>query len=250
MKTCQKSFSINVTGAANPLAWFPMGEVGNVDRIDVINGIPINPTAPVGTLNAAGKIQAQGVEFSVVGAGQSGLLGDGVSFGFPQSLVSGLSIVMWAKWRSAWNPNVHIRFADFQIYGPGPGFNLNFDLKLLWGVIFGFSVQLDQFGLPQNAFNSAFLPVVGTWYFLHVYYDGATGKIGVSVNNGVPVQSIGFGGLIGGFDSSINDIYLEDDTGQVVLSEYGIFPYKLTATQLTFLYNAGVGKTWPFVLPP
>lgn len=247
---CSKAFTLSVSGVNPPLAWFKMEEAGNADRIDTVNGIPINAGGSAGMSSGAGKI-GNAAKFAVVGGQDAALFGDGVSFGFPLSQTSGVSIVCWVNW-NAYDPSAHLQIGSFQIFGPAPAFDTNFDLRLNWDAsTLSFTVSLFQHGFPTLSRIVLFTPTLGTWYLVHYYYDGATGKVGVSINNAAATESIGNTPLFNlPFDSSLNDMFLSFGPSTVLIDEYGIFPYKLNAAQVTYLYNGGVGKQWPFSLPP
>ena len=94
--------------------------------------------------------------------------------------------------------------------------------------------------------STPFSPTLGAFYMFHAYYNGLTGKVGLAINNGAPVESLSSTGLGGVWATASNQIYLGDGVGNALLDEYAIFPYKLSATHLGFIYNGGAGRTWPF----
>lgn len=113
-----------------------------------------------------------------------------------------------------------------------------------------FFFYLDALGSSGNIPLAA--PTLGTWIFFHLFFDKTTGKAGLSFNNGAEVQ---YGAaLVCGpttrYYLSIQTSFSLPTTAsdalwdEVVVSING----KLRPSQLAYLYNGGVGRTWPLTL--
>lgn len=86
---------------------------------------------------------------------------------------------------------------------------------------------------------------VDTWYFIVVYHSAATNEIGVSVNNGTFDTAAHAGGA---FDSSFDfrlGAHNSTATGFTDgrFDEVGFWKKKLSAQEITDLYNGGNGQT-------
>jgi hypothetical protein len=90
--------------------------------------------------------------------------------------------------------------------------------------------------------------VTGTWYHLVGYYNPTTGKAGIIVNNGTADEATasagmfvttGIGMCIGGQESV--------SSAQAALQDIGFWSRNLTAAEIATLYNAGVGRSYPFI---
>ena len=87
---------------------------------------------------------------------------------------------------------------------------------------------------------------VGVWQFFHLFYDPLLTKIGFSVNNGANQYSAA--GIV--FPASATGSFqfgsLTAITIDVTFDEIGVkMDDMLTAAEVTYLYNAGAGRTWP-----
>lgn len=98
------------------------------------------------------------------------------------------------------------------------------------------SVQAASFGIPPT----------GTWLFFDVYYDVATGIMGISINNsGFDTLSIGTGGIwdgafgftVGGFKDDLSSNLMHGTVDAVTFLKGRV----MTATERTNLYNSGNG---------
>lgn len=94
-------------------------------------------------------------------------------------------------------------------------------------------------------------PTLGTWFFLHLFYDATQTRFGYSIDNGAEilgtyaptlVPSVKGGvfawqlGLTTPNDYTVDEIALRLDT-------------RFTPTEVTYLYNSGAGRTWPVTMP-
>ena len=103
------------------------------------------------------------------------------------------------------------------------------------------------FGTPTGTTNS----VIGTtsslaWHMLYVFYDAANDLFGGSIDNS-EIQADEFG------DTFVTDTFafkvhkLAGGTSMHgYTDELGFWKRLLTADELTYLYNSGAGRTYPF----
>ena len=94
-------------------------------------------------------------------------------------------------------------------------------------------------------------PGVGAWTFLAVTYDQAAGAFALSVNDGAQTAS-GSGFTMAAFPYGY--VVIEMNVGDAELGmsfdEFGHWGDKiLTDAQISYLYNSGAGRAWPFTLP-
>lgn len=113
--------------------------------------------------------------------------------------------------------------------------------KLYWYVSNGTSV------IPVN---KASVISTGNWAFVVLYHDSVNNLIGISINNGTHATAECTGGCldnatfpqkIGNRPGNIGD-YNSGFDG--MMDEIGIWKRMLTASEITWLYNAGAGRTY------
>jgi len=120
---------------------------------------------------------------------------------------------------------------------------------LLW---YKHSVTQMELQVSNNGTNATTLvdastfgtPSTGTWYFIYAVYDVAGNTIGISINNGTLNTAAHLTGL---YDSeaivTIGDRGGTANRWNGALDEIGFWNRPLTAGELTYLYNAGAGRT-------
>ena len=91
---------------------------------------------------------------------------------------------------------------------------------------------------------------ISTWYFVDVYHDPSTDKIGISINNGAFATADLSGG---GYASDTAKVCLSSNDNATPntpfggrIDELGIWRRLLTAAERTRLYNGGNGLSYPF----
>lgn len=94
-------------------------------------------------------------------------------------------------------------------------------------------------------------PTTGVWYFISVYHDADADEIGISVNNGAFDTASLSGGVFSGSQKFrlLNFVGSGGTDANVLngdLDEFGIWSRRLTADELTALYNSGNARTHPF----
>ena len=92
-------------------------------------------------------------------------------------------------------------------------------------------------------------PATETWYFVFAFVSDTDDQIGISVNAGtVNTAAIGNGGS---YNNTVDTIKFGSDMAggnnlDGGMDEWGVWTRKLTADEVTELYNSGSGKTRPF----
>ncbi len=91
---------------------------------------------------------------------------------------------------------------------------------------------------------------VSTWYFIACGYDNDTAVVWISVNNGT-VETLSYSLGIAS-KASISTCYIgrSHSTGDFYMNgriaRMGVWKRHLTAAEITYLYNSGIGRTYPF----
>ena len=96
---------------------------------------------------------------------------------------------------------------------------------------------------------AAFSPSLNVWHMLHVFYTKSTGTFGYSLDNGANVTVTGiqcdngpsslFAFVYNWSGANANVNWLLTDEFALKLSRI------LTGAEVTYLFNSGVGRTWP-----
>lgn len=255
--SCSKNYTITIDSPVTVDAYwtfdrFSINGMGALTQTDEVHGITLTdhstgngPTPPLQNV--------------------SGFIGDGLgylmegSFAGTQTAspdtrvdiqsVNGWSIFFWFKvvtWST--NPLPYSNYPDVQWT-----FANTSELDIQVG---DFGVQEVLFNLVDdnsNTYNPAnFSPALGTWYFLHFFYDPVSQKVGYSINNGSAVVAAGpppsfTPGLGGGFLEFFQR-WPNPDTANtgIIVDEFGMKLSRiLTPSEVAFLYNSGAGRTWP-----
>ena len=90
-------------------------------------------------------------------------------------------------------------------------------------------------------------PSTATWYFVVAWHDSVNNVIGISVNDGTPVTSAHTVGVlngtspfhIGALGRAAATFYWDG-----LIDEVGLWKKVLTAAEITWLYNAGNGRSY------
>jgi hypothetical protein len=109
------------------------------------------------------------------------------------------------------------------------------------------------FGVSSDGSNQTFVnattfgtPSTATWYFVVAYFDDTANTIGISVNNGTVDTTT--------FTSNVFDSTSDFELGVLAatfffsgrLDAMGVWSRKLSAAEITELYNGAAGKEVPF----
>lgn len=120
---------------------------------------------------------------------------------------------------------------------------------------FAFIASADGIGENWIVASTFGAPTIGTWHFIVAYHDAANNLIGISVDAGA-FDTFAFAGgsrngvadLMFGRNDKANGLYHDGR-----LAAWGYWKRLLTAAEITWLYNGGKGRLYPFVhvaVPP
>jgi hypothetical protein len=239
--------------------WWKMDEVGlaTVDRVGakllipmacaesgggtIVNGDGILPTAiPIGveltTLGASSIQQLQTLPLT-------GLAFPGVA------ISSGITITGW-----------------FRIVPPDPTPNLNtllFSLDLTGAISGDSQLQLEISGNSATArltrppgatvisLTQPFpppWPIPGQWYFFRIFYDSVLELVGMQFNDDVIFLS-GAAGIVPPetFGQMTANFTCSAGAKTVNYDEIAIWAANISDSTASFIYNSGIGRTYPFV---
>ncbi len=151
---------------------------------------------------------------------------------------SGCSLCAWLNIGSL-APTSGFSNGAFKVWTDTPSF-----MQLAMGWNAGTSTFNWNGPAPNGSMTSNFtIPALNQWFFVHLFYDAASGQIGLSLNNSgasflsatptvVPWQAMYF--------------QIENGTqGTFMIDEFMVTTHKLSDAAVTTLYNAGTGITWP-----
>lgn len=245
---CARDFSILITPAEEeltPLAWWKMEEASG-NRIDTVNGIPLIPEEFVGAsiTGASGKIDDGALYDKPLSGLASCNLNTGIVSTLPYQAGDGISVVGW------------IRRVAGNIVNTGVGFSLqlyaNDEVTTEGFISFRDVANLAELTIfndsdPGGAETTSHpAPSLGTWFFVALHYDPATGKVKMSINDG-PVFECSFVVLFNSAPKARFYCFYETlgAASQCQYDEVAIFSPMLTSDQVTEIYNGGAGQTWP-----
>lgn len=87
------------------------------------------------------------------------------------------------------------------------------------------------------------------WLFIVCTYDDSTGAAAIDIDNGRVTASASKNASTGVYQSSLNLPVGKDAGGrdiQGVIDELGMWSRVLSSDEITYLYNSGTGRTYPF----
>lgn len=235
--SCTKSLTIPSPVWAE---YWTMDETSG-DRIGKVVPTALAPTVPPPTYDTG--IQSNCVKFR----GADDALVSLSNFATDLFYVAGgFSMVAWVYVDSyAGSSNLLLAWT----FTDGGANDLSFWLRIDDSGVTNIRLDSDIAGTVTQAFAK---PAVGTWTLYHAYYDPTTLKIGLQINNGVPVETDASGvtmvvPTIASVDfqrgSTVANPELEGRIDEVGL----VVDRVLTKTQVDWLYNSGAGRTWPEV---
>lgn len=246
--SCEKSISIKVNSSAAPTVdfYWTLDEAGTAaNRVDKVAALPLFPSGVGNVITGAPALFNNGLAFIESGAFSSFDSGTDPQLAIQSS--NGFSFFGWFKvldWPVFPSYAVEKQFRFHNTLGPA------IDNTMVWD---SFNKHV-EFTFNDNAFNTYnltdFVPVVGTWYFFHMFFDPVGTVVGYSINNGPLV--IGAPGAA--YAANTNGIITlsqtwavaNSPTNSLLFDEFGVkLSRMLTAAEITYLYNGGAGRTWP-----
>lgn len=245
--TCEKSISIRVLAASLNLDFYwTLDEAGTAaNRVDKVAALPLFPSGVGNVITGAPALFSNGLAFIESGAFSS--FDSGVIPSLKIQTANGWSMFGWFKvldWPVFPSYSVEKQFRYHTTAGPFA------DNTLVWD---SFNQHV-EFTFNDNNFNTYnpadFVPVTGTWYFFHMFFDPVNTQVGYSINNGVavlgPIGAVYAAATNGVITLSQTWALGPTATNALLFDEFGMKLSRiLTPAEVTFLYNAGVGRTWP-----
>lgn len=238
--SCQKTFILPFK-TETTLRYWTMDETGMSPRVDKVTGDALAPYTNHLDFDSSAGLHGNALHLSELNptnpVGAAGVLG---SFS-ADTKDGGLSVAVWVNAASA-----AATFAFINVGLTNGGSNA-FDLEVDVGSSSAFLYQ-DAAGTHQS------IPIsipVGSWQFLHLFFDKATGKAGYSINNGAE-STFGSSLVSGNGDGYSVDVRTAGMSPftDVLIDELAVcLNHKFTPAQVDYLYNAGAGRTWPITLP-
>jgi len=229
----------------NPLAWWKMEEIGAGDRVDVIGGkhlVKVSTNGSSVETNVVGKVN-QAVELAATNGGGGPLnqfLRNAPSVPYSGG---GMDMTGWFRITNFVNS---IFILDLTFAG----------LETITLIVDpGLAPDVDCFGQFVGPPVDLLVPLYatltdGNWHFLRLLFDPATLTYGIQVDNGTiytGAASEATFGLLATFDPVV---FTNSGgglaTGTADIDELALWPRHLTNAEVTTLYNAGMGHTWPF----
>lgn len=229
-----------------PWAWWNMDTVFG-DQVDSIGGIHMSPIS--GSISAvAGKINlAQQIAPSDAGTGNYARFN--ATNSRLQYTGNGFTIVGWFKCTQY---NINSTAYLFR-YQPTTVNQTRFELQLTANMM---SVYAQLNGGIYDGFpiQTAFTPTLDQWYFFMFSYDQSDGSFHLSIDDGVVNNGINTYVIPTPLNDSprfvVGTSGYESGTGTIIVAdEMALYPRRLTASEVTYLYNSGSGRTWPVAFP-
>lgn len=235
-----KSYTMAVTGSCVlPVAYWKLDEAGgSVDRVDSIGSAPLQP-AGVTDAGVAALI-SNGVKFTGLFGGASYSTTTLAALKYTSG---GFSLWGWVRLNSAGSSDL--------VGGPLVSYVMSGSQQIYLAA--GSNSDLQPFRVSTDS-DDAFLNLsLGAWHFFHLFYNPAQLKYGYSIDNGANTYLPTVVNPLPG--TATAEVQLQQHytaaTGETIFDEIGLMVGAvLTTTQVAFIYNSGVGRTWPFTLPP
>ena len=224
------------------VSWFPMGETDGQHKADVHGSNTTNVSQSIANLTQVTGKQGSGTDFPN---------GSSVHCQPPTGIPSGAndwSVALWVN-LNALTTDTMDHIVSITTSG------LTSNIQDAWHIsyragaedAFDVTIRVNTTRYNQNA-STFGTPSTGTWYFLYAYHDSASNEIGISINNGT-VDSTTYSGTPNTQTASFNigrwaytggfPFYLDGK-----LDEIGVWNRTLTTDELTWLYNAGSGRSY------
>lgn len=236
MPTCQKEFTLTVTGEPpEPQAWWKLEEVFPV----------INHPDEVGGLIISASSGSTGVPAKILNGMQMQYF-DGITFNSSYGIFSGqpqirnITGFTWCGWVGyLFDPGTAVFFRYFT---DNFGLYLSYDGADLILTLTDYGTDLESIHVPQ-VLN------VGEFHFFRMFYDDADGTVGIQIDNGTIFRSVpsyvipasagcsldGSSNRVGGADA------------RWAIDELAFFQKMLTDAEADHLWNDGDGLTFPYV---
>jgi len=261
---CQKDLDFDVPpGVGAHLSYYwTMDEAADLNKID--SAAAHSWTATTGNLSPAGLF-SNGIQLDCTFVAgfpfYHGLTNfDDLGLAFDSTTATGLSFWFWIKQVVAPNVAPPATFVEMSLQCHDPGYAPN-DCSILVSLTLGSAnVPEPTSQIIHNNYTDStsvnqlftFAPVIGAWHMLAVTLDLVAHTFNI-YQDGVLLASVA--DAIGFLTAPQGDLILKYSYGVVqpgivVVDELGLsLKGALSAAQVTSLYNAGAGVTWPNITP-
>ena len=234
------------TEVGYPLEWWNMDAVFG-DQVGEINSIRLAPIA--GSISAvAGLINlGQSIEPSDAGVGNF------ARFNAQESKLqysgNGFTVVGWIKWTRYYAASTSYLFR----YQPSVSPQTRWEMTLNTGTL-ALHATLNGGAYDEFPIAIAFTPVLDQWYFFMFSYDQSDGSFHFSMDDGAVVDGSNTYVVPGPLNNTPRFLvgtlgYHAGNGSSIVMDEIALYPKRLSAAEVTYIYNTGTGRTWPVVLP-
>lgn len=236
--SCEKTWTLTVGSPVAIAAYWTLNEaLGNVNRVDSVSGLAL---APLGVTDAgAPALFSNGLHYtgSFGGKGYQ-------AFGAPLAYTAPKS---WSAW--GWFKITAEGNADAN---GGPAFNFAIGTGGSISIAVGSITDpgpVHIFTASDQVYQACTL---SDWHFFHLFYNGSNQKFGYSIDN----AGIAYLPTVIALASSPTGFVTTDmnwqplSVGDILFDEVGVLTTDmLTPAQQAYLYNSGIGRTWPIALP-
>ncbi len=250
MIACQREFKITVNGApvstASITAYWTLDEAAG-NRVDKVAAVPLVLSSAIPGLSHSGAVPAlfsNGIRFFQAGGGTLAHFYASPNAASLATTGLGFSLCFWIKVIA--NDPAHLFFS--LTANAVTGASLGLDL----GSSLGFNGVTWADDIGNSGSIAAPINADSAWHFIHTFFDG-TGKFGIGVDGAAPTLSPGGNTCAAAIQGELQLVYGSFGAGgvsdltvdEIAISSTGMF----SDPQVAYLYNGGVGRTWPITLP-
>ncbi len=253
--SCQQEITINVKGTIF-YYWTLDEPLPASTHVDKSQGVVLTPAVGGGfALPGVGTgLFSNGVIFNNPVPQSAGLFSGGAVFPYIDPLLKythaqGLTAWGWFKMNAAYVAGAGplVALFDFNFYDDNVATNQMGEIEMiLGGANYRGVTRDDSIGEVVN--GPAFAPVLGTWNFVVVRYNPATGLTSTRVNGAAFITGVTVLDMkTGPFGSMSINTSGGGTNLNMTVDEVGVVKEVLTNAQVDSLYNGGAGVTWPAV---
>lgn len=255
---CTRSLSIEVTPVTvgvEPVEWWAMEEPSGA-RVGSIQSIQLVPTDIGGGIDIVGQPGVVGDAATYIKGAfvpEFMLMVGEITTDLAYVLNTGITFFGWGRRTTGTDPHLQAFSPRLYLYTDALGTQLVGSLSLEDGGVAGTArvIATNEFAFIDAAVSHP--TVLGEKFFWCLQFNPDTHEASVSINAGVPVTS---------FPLALTEIP-SAAYGQVQIlfgghfqaaecqfDETAVYYAFLSQAQIEYLYNAGLGRTWPNTLPP
>lgn len=239
---CTKDFEIEITLA--PLDWWKMDEASTNPRIGSVNGISLGA---LNTSSVAGGKYGNATALNSFGGGfptQAWVSNDGSPVTGLAYAGNGIDAFIWIDNPAGAINSDTIFLLTFTDSSGTPVWAMRFTIDNQVGI---------EYDMTGGASGNIPLATSTAYRFFELYYDPSVARLGLRINDGAVMdQNIAIGPVPPATaKGSISITYDRRTAGSSAANvcEMAVYPAILSAAQRAYLYQGGLGRTWPVVLP-